>query len=81
MYEHLQEIEELTGDRNFALEEVGWNAYGGLDGNEEDQHQAVSYAFDYLEEAPDRFEFMTWFILYDSSEEESRKVAESLNHL
>ncbi|MCG7848584.1 MAG: hypothetical protein MIO93_05320, partial [ANME-2 cluster archaeon] len=77
IYEHLQEIEELTGDRNFAIEEVGWNAYEGLEGNEEDQRQAVSYAFDYLEEAPDRLEFMTWFILYDSSEQESRKVAES----
>ena len=77
LYEHLQEIEELTGDRNFAIEEIGWNAYEGLEGNEEDQRQAVSYAFDYLEEAPDRFEFMNWFILYDSSEEESRKVAES----
>lgn len=49
IYNYLQEIEKLTGNRKFALEEVGWNAYPGLQGNENDQRQAVKYFFDYLE--------------------------------
>lgn len=68
IYKHLQEIEKLTGDRKFALEEVGWNAYSGLGGTEEDQRRAVSYFFDYLENAPERLEFLTWFILHDGTE-------------
>jgi len=77
IYESLKEIEELTGNRNFGMEEVGWNAYEGLQGNENDQQQAVSYFFDYLEEAPDRLEFMTWFLLHDGNKEDCRKSAET----
>jgi len=77
IYKHLQEIEKLTGNRNFALEEVGWNAYGGLGGSEEDQRRAVSYFFDYLEKAPDRLEFMSWFILHDGTKKSCMESAKT----
>lgn len=77
IYEHLQEIEKLTGKRKFALEEVGWNAYGGLKGNEEDQRKAVAYFFDYLEKAPERLEFMNWFILHDGSDKNCMESAKT----
>ncbi|MBU4075322.1 MAG: hypothetical protein KKI06_01165 [Euryarchaeota archaeon] len=67
----------LTGNRKFALEEVGWNAYSGLKGSENDQRQAVKYFFDYLEKAPDRLEFMSWFLLHDGTEKDCRKTAET----
>lgn len=77
IYEHLQEIEKLTGDRKFALEEVGWNTYEGLGGTEADQRQAVAYFFDYLERAPERLEFMNWFLLHDGTKEGCLKIAKT----
>jgi hypothetical protein len=77
IYEYLKGVEELTGDRPFALEEVGWNTYQGLQGTQEDQRQAVGYFFDYLEGAPERLEFLTWFTLHDGTEEDCLKQAKS----
>ncbi len=77
IHEHLQEIEKLTGERKFALEEVGWNAYGGLKGNEEDQRKAVAYFFDYMEKAPERLEFMNWFVLHDGTKKSCMESAKT----
>lgn len=73
----LKEIEKLTGTRRFALEEVGWSPWPGLKSSEADQAAAVGYFFDYLESAPERLEFMTWFNLHDGREEDYAKIVQS----
>ncbi|MFC1646027.1 hypothetical protein ACFL2Y_02480 [Candidatus Omnitrophota bacterium] len=35
IYDYLKEIEGLTDPRPFALQEVGWNSYSGIEGSEE----------------------------------------------
>lgn len=74
---YLGEIEELTGDRRFAMTEVGWNTYHKLEGKESDQLELVSLFFDYLEGAPDRMEFMSCFALHDWEKEDCLKGGES----
>ncbi|MBN2330482.1 MAG: hypothetical protein JXC85_01580 [Candidatus Aenigmarchaeota archaeon] len=67
---YLAEIENLTGDRRFALTEVGWNTNEGLGGKESDQLELVSLFFDYLEQAPGRLQFMSYFALHDWEKED-----------
>jgi hypothetical protein len=74
---YLHEIEELTVNRTFAFEEVGWNTYPTLKGTEEDQVKAVDYFFDYLEGAPQRLEFMNWFFLHDGGKKNCLKIGET----
>ena len=73
--ENLREISRLTGDRHFALEEVGWSPWPGLKGTEMDQREAVGYFFDFLEQAPDRLEFMNWYNLHDGRDKDCQKIA------
>jgi hypothetical protein len=77
MITYLEEIEELTGNRSYAIEEYGWNPSPQLEGNEEDQALAVDYFFNYLESAPDRLEFMNYFMLHDGTHEECVEQAKS----
>jgi hypothetical protein len=68
VFDALNEIAQLTGDRRFALEEVGWIASPSLGGSEASQREAVKYFFDFFEQAPDRLEFISWFTLHDGQE-------------
>ncbi len=67
--EHMEEIEELTGNRTFAMEEIGWNTDPGLKGKESDQVKHVGYFFDYLESAPERVDYMNYFMLHDGAKD------------
>ena len=49
----------------------------GLKGSESDQREAVGYFFDFLEQAPDRLEFMNWFNLHDGRDQDCQKIARS----
>lgn len=77
MTQHLKEIEALTGERSFALEEFGWSTSSRLQGREEDQRQAVIEFFNYLESAPERLHFMNFFILHDGIEKDCVEQAKS----
>jgi hypothetical protein len=77
IFEWLQDLEELTGDRAYALEEVGWSTAPTLEGSEPEQAEAVDAFFDYLHRAPARLEYMYWFILHETSLDEGRKQARS----
>lgn len=72
----LKEIETLTGDRMYAIEELGWSTSPVLKGNEADQVKVVDNFFDYLEEAPDRLQFMNYFFLHDRTAENCRTEVE-----
>jgi len=74
---YLNGIEELTKNRFYAIEELGWNAHPGLKGSDNDQREAVEMFFKYLENAPERLLFLTWFDLHDGTQENCREQAES----
>ena len=69
IFHYLKEIQTLTGSRHFAMEEVGWNTESRIKGTQEDQIKTVDYFFDFLKDAPDRLEFMQWFMLHDDEKE------------
>jgi hypothetical protein len=75
LFDWLEEIELLTGRRKYALEEVGWSTASSLRASEQDQAEAVNAFFDYLEQAPERLEYMSWFLLHDWSREEGTDQA------
>lgn len=79
VFDALNEIVQLTGDRRFALEEVGWIASPLLGGSDSSQREAVKYFFDFLEQAPDRLEFISWFNLHDGQEKDCAKMAKSFS--
>lgn len=65
IFDQLKEIERLTGNRHFALEEVGWTTSPALKGSAADQQAAVRAFFDYRDQAPARLDFISWFNLHD----------------
>lgn len=71
----LNEIAILTGDRQFAIDELGWTAATSLSGSASDQRMAVKYLFDFLALAPDRLKFINWFTLHDIAEAECNRIA------
>ncbi len=75
--QHLEEIEALTGDRKFGLEEIGWSTSPRLQGRQQDQVETVKYFFEYLQEAPERLQFMNFFILHDGTYENCIEQAKS----
>jgi hypothetical protein len=77
VFDRLSEIEVLTGDRHFAMEEVGWTAAPSLSSSESEQRRAVKYFFDYLEQAPDRLEFMNWYALHDMASADCLRIADT----
>jgi hypothetical protein len=79
VFDALNEIAQLTGDRRFALEEVGWTASQSLGGSDESQREAVKYFFDFLEQAPDRLEFISWFNLHDGRDKDCARIAKSFS--
>lgn len=79
IFEGLKEIAQLTGDRKFVLEEVGWIASPLLGGNESSQREAVKFFFDYYEQAPERLEFMSWYSLHDLQEKDCDKIARTFS--
>ncbi len=74
---HLKEIEQLTGSRKFGMEEVGWSTSPKLQGKEEDQRETVKEFFNYLEQAPNRLQFMNYFLLHDGKEDDCMEQAKS----
>lgn len=74
---YLREIEDMTGNRSYAMTEVGWSTAPALSGTEPDQAEAVGYFFDYLEEAPERLEFLSYFALHDWTKEDCLKSGET----
>ncbi len=79
VFDALNEIAQLTGDRRFGLEEVGWIASPSLGGSDSSQREAVKYFFDFIEQAPDRLEFISWFNLHDGREKDCDKIARSFS--
>jgi hypothetical protein len=75
LFDWLEEIEQLTGNRKYALEEVGWSTASSLMASQQDQAEAVDAFFDYLEQAPARLEYMSWFLLHDWSWDEGVQQA------
>jgi len=79
----LQEIADLTGDRPFVIEEIGWTAAADLQGSAEAQREAVGSAFDYLasEDASDRLEFMIWYAMHDMNPVNCDQIAGTFGEL
>jgi len=79
----LHEIAEMTGNRPFAIEEIGWTAATELQGSEESQRKAVGYAFDYLDWvwASDRLEFMIWYAMHDMNTADCHRIAGTFGDL
>lgn len=75
----LNEIADLTGDRRFALEEIGWSASPELSGSESSQRAAVESMFDFIEHAPDRLLFANWFTLHDGQSQDCDRIARSFS--
>ena len=75
--ELMKAIEDLTGTRPFAIEETGWSASPNLRGSPEDQRKAVGYFFDFLERAPPRMLFASWFTMHDGVQAECERIARS----
>jgi hypothetical protein len=79
----LEEIADLTGDRPFAIEEIGWSTDAEMQGSELTQRQAVDSAFDYLESAgaSDRLEFITWYAMHDMDYDDCYQIAATFGDL
>jgi hypothetical protein len=75
VFESLQEMARVTGNRPFAVEEVGWSAWPGLGGTEASQRAAVDAVFDFLEQAPERLLFLNWFNLHDGRRQDCERIA------
>lgn len=75
VFAKLNEIVEFTGDRQFAIEEIGWTAAESLSSSEDEQYNAVRYLFDFLEQAPERLEFLNWFALHDLTDADCMAIA------
>lgn len=75
VFEALQQMADVTGQRPFAVEEVGWSPWPSLGGTEAEQAAAVDAAFDYLEQAPGRMLFLNWFNLHDGREQDCDRMA------
>jgi hypothetical protein len=77
LFESLQHVAKVTGTRQFAVEEVGWSASPSLGGSEATQLAAVDATFDFLEQAPDRLLFLTWFYLHDGRRQDCDRTAKT----
>ena len=73
----LREIEALTGNRQYAIEELGWTTSKMLSGSECNQRRAVKYAFQFVNQADARLEFLTWFNLHDGQKPTCDQMARS----
>jgi len=75
VFASLQQMARLTGNRPFAVEEVGWSAWPTLAGSEAAQRAAVDAVFDFLEQAPERLLFLNWFNLHDGRQQDCDRIA------
>lgn len=74
---YLKEIETLTKNRKYSIEEIGWNTHNNLQSNQQKQAQTVNIFFNYLKDAPNRLEYMMWFMLHDWNKTEATLQAGS----
>jgi len=64
----LDKMLELVPNKKIGMFEISWSTSDFVMGNEEDQKKFVTNSLDFLKENQDRFEFFTWYRLYDRIE-------------
>jgi len=64
----LDKMLELVPNKKIGMFEISWSTSDFVMGNEEDQKKFVSNSLDFLKENQERFEFFTWYRLYDRIE-------------
>ena len=61
----LDKMLELVPNKKIGMFEISWSTSDFVMGNEEDQKKFVTNSLDFLKENQERFEFFTWYRLYD----------------
>jgi len=64
----LDKMLELVPNKKIGMFEISWSTSDFVMGNEEDQKKFVTNSLDFLKENQERFEFFTWYRLYDRIE-------------
>ena len=64
----LDKMLELVPNKKIAMFEISWSTSDFIMGNEEDQKKFITTSLEFLKENQERFEFFTWYRLYDKIE-------------
>ena len=64
----LDKILELVPNKKIGMFEISWSTSDFIMGNEEDQKKFIITSLEFLKENQERFEFFTWYRLYDKIE-------------
>ena len=64
----LDKMLELVPNKKIGMFEISWSTSDFIMGNEEDQKKFITTSLDFLKENQERFEFFTWYRLYDKVE-------------
>ena len=61
----LDKMLELVPNKKIGMFEISWSTSDFIMGNEEDQKKFITTSLEFLKENQERFEFFTWYRLYD----------------
>ena len=64
----LDKMLELVPNKKIGMFEISWSTSDFIMGNEEDQKKFITTSLEFLKENQERFEFFTWYRLYDKIE-------------
>ena len=64
----LYKMLEMVPDKKIGMFEISWSTSDFVMGNDEDQKKFVSLSLEFLKENQNKFEFFTWYRLYDKVE-------------
>jgi len=64
----LDKMLELVPNKKLGIFEISWSTSDFIMGNEEDQKKFITTSLEFLKENQERFEFFTWYRLYDKIE-------------
>ena len=64
----LDKMLELVPNKKIAMFEISWSTSDFIMGNENDQKKFIITSLEFLKENQERFEFFTWYRIYDKVE-------------